>query len=119
MTQGLTQFGDDLMERSGGRVHVTYSYSTALGTIPEYYDLVVQGVADVSFAPVFMAQGLFPIGELTTLPFCISTSEIGTQAMFKLYKQGLLDANYDKGVKTLFVSTGESNAIFHVSKPIN
>lgn len=120
MSDGIKAFAKDLEERSGGRIQAEFSWSQALGKIPEYYDLTVKGVCDVGFFnPVQCAKDVFLMASISTLPFTFPTAEIHTKALLVLRKQGLLDrALDDEKVKLLFIAGDAGSALLTYKKPV-
>lgn len=119
MTDGIIQFAEDLEDRSDGRVETEISFGGEMGEIPEHYDLVHQGVVDMAFAPTFMVPGVFPLADITTLPWRFESSQHSTEVMQRMYQQGYLDEAYDEGVKPIFVSAAESDELYHINKPVH
>ncbi|MCR4420060.1 MAG: TRAP transporter substrate-binding protein [Clostridia bacterium] len=118
MVEAVKAFGRDLEQKTNGKVKVEYSYAQALGKIQEYYDLVARGVCDAAFCAPFMVPGVFPLAEMTTLPFKLPSAEIATQAMYEVYKKGYLDEAYNKGVKLLFIAAGQGDPLTTTKKPV-
>ena len=57
MSDGMKAFAADLEKKSNGQITVEFSWGSALGKIPEYYDLTARGVCDVGLAnPVQCAK---------------------------------------------------------------
>jgi TRAP-type C4-dicarboxylate transport system substrate-binding protein len=115
---GLRAFGEALEQKTNGRVEVEYSYSQALGKIPQYYDLLVNGTADVVFYSPYQTTGMFPLSEVATLPFIIPTSQIGSQAFAEVYRAGLLDERVYKETKTLFVCGDQGTNLRNSQRPV-
>lgn len=117
MVEGVKAFARDLEKKTNGKVKVEISWAQALGKLTEYYDLVARGVCDVGFCVPFHAKGLFPMSELTALPWTFPTCEITTKALFELYKRGYMDKAFDKDVKTLWIAGGMADPFFTTDKP--
>jgi TRAP-type transport system periplasmic protein len=118
VSAGLRAFGDDLVKKTNGQVTVEYSYAQALGKIPEYYDVLVRGTADVVHYSPYQTTGMFPLSEVGTLPFVVPTAEIASKAFAEVYKKKLLDKRFYEGTKTLFVC-GDQGSNFRTSnKPV-
>jgi TRAP-type C4-dicarboxylate transport system substrate-binding protein len=49
------------------------------------------------------AAGKFPRIEVTGIPFVVEGSEVSSVALYRLYKSGVLDAEYDEAVPLMFV----------------
>ena len=120
MSDGLKAFGKDLEERSKGKVKVEYSWGSALGKIPEYYDLTARGICDVGLAnPVQCAKALFPMAEISTLPFNFPSATQHTKALWVLYNKGYLDKTMDDDkVKTLFIAGDSGSGLLTYSKKV-
>lgn len=117
-SDGLRAFGQALEEKTGGRVKVEYSYAQALGTIPQYYDLLVNGTADVVFYSPYQTTGMFPLSEVGTLPFVVPTAEVGSKALDIIYRAGLLDEKMYTDTKTLFVTNDRGSNFRNSIKPV-
>ena len=120
MSDGIKAFAKDLEEKSQGRIKAEFSWACALGKIPEYYDLTARGVCDIGFAnPVQCAKDLFPMEEISTLPFKFPSSVIHTKALWELYKKGYLDKTMDDSkVKTLFLAGSTGSGFLTYKKPV-
>jgi TRAP-type C4-dicarboxylate transport system substrate-binding protein len=118
VSAGLRAFGAALEQKTNGQVTVEYSYSQALGTIPEYYDVLVRGIADVVHYSPYQTTGLFPLSEVGTLPFVVPTAEIASKAFNQVYRAGLLDKKFYEGTKTLFVCGDQGSNLRTVNKPV-
>lgn len=120
MSDGIKAFAKDLEERSGGRVKVEFSWASALGKIPEYYDLTVNGICDVGFFnPVQCAKDIFLLSSVSTLPFIFPNSKVHTEALLRLRQAGLLDRQLDdEKVKLLFISGSVASALLTYTKPV-
>jgi TRAP-type C4-dicarboxylate transport system substrate-binding protein len=109
-------WGKEFEERTNGRYVIEMSYGSALGSPPEYYDLAVKGLCDIAYFLQPYVAGRFPMTELTLLPFICPTSETGTAAFWKIYKEGYLDKEYSE-VKVLFLWTGAGLSLYTRNKP--
>jgi TRAP-type C4-dicarboxylate transport system substrate-binding protein len=120
MSDGMKAFAADLEQKSNGRIKVSFSWGSALGKIPEYYDLTVRGVCDVGLAnPVQCAKELFPMAEISTLPFNFPSATKHTKALWALYKKGYLDKTMDdEKVKTLFIAGDAGSGLLTYKKKV-
>lgn len=120
MSDGMKAFAADLEKKSNGSVTVEFSWGSALGKIPEYYDLTARGVCDVGLAnPVQCAKELFPMAEISTLPFNFPSATLHTKALWTLYKKGYLDKTMDdKKVKTLFIAGDAGSGLLTYKKRV-
>jgi len=90
----------------------------ALGKISEYYDILVNGVADVVHYSPYQTPGMFPLSEVGTLPFVVPSAEIGSKAFDMVYKQGILDKRFYEGTKTLFVCGDGGSNLRTTNRPV-
>lgn len=120
MSDGIKAFARDLEKKTNDRVAAEFSWGTVLGKIPEYYDLTVRGVCDVGLAnPVQCAKELFPMAEISTLPFNFPSATLHTKALWELYKKGYLDKTMDdEKVKTLFLAGDAGSGLLTYEKPV-
>ena len=118
VSHGMKAFGADLVEKTNGKVQVEYSWSMALGKIPEYYDVLVNGVADIVHFSPYQTPGMFPLSEVGTLPWILPTAVIGTEAFHRVYEKGLLDSRFYEGIKPLFVCNDQGSNVRTANTPI-
>ena len=74
-------------ERTKGRVKFTVYKAASLGFFKDHYDMVIKGIADISFFSFGLNPGRFPISEGLHLPFVVPSSEIGGKVFSQLYKE--------------------------------
>lgn len=118
VSHGLKAFGEDLVAKTNGRVQVDYSWQQALGTIPEYYDVLVRGTADVVHFSPYQTTGMFPLSEVGTLTWEVPTAVIATEALHQVYSKGLLDKRFYEGIKPLFVCNDQGSNVRTANKPL-
>ena len=91
----------------------------ALAGVPEAYDVLMTGVADISAIIPQDVEKPFPLNDIPTLPFLSSvTGPDATKAWFdSLYMKGYLDEEYgDMKVILLYLGAGDD---FLSTKPVN
>jgi TRAP-type C4-dicarboxylate transport system substrate-binding protein len=101
---GLQLFKSELEKQSQGNVIVDLSFGSVLGKAPEYYDLALKGIADVTIANMPATPGRFPMAEVTTLPITFPSSTVGTKVLLQLWKTGAFSKDF-ADVKVLYVMT--------------
>ncbi len=74
-------------ERTKGRVKFTIYKASALGFFKDHYDMVIKGIADISFFSYGLNPGRFPISEAFHLPFVVPSSEVGGKVYSQIYKE--------------------------------
>jgi TRAP-type C4-dicarboxylate transport system substrate-binding protein len=73
------RFANELKKRTDGRVTVTIYHSNSLLSTREAYDGIISGVADMAYVIPDHTPGRFPLFEVTSLPFMVPSSEVGTR----------------------------------------
>jgi len=88
-------------EASGGKVIVEYYHSASLGKSTEQWDIVVEGLADmsVSVSAIFY-PARFPLSSFLELPFIYTNTEVGTGVLQELIKRKLILKEFE-GVRFL------------------
>jgi TRAP-type C4-dicarboxylate transport system substrate-binding protein len=110
-------WANELEKRTNGRYKVEFAWGASMGKMPEHYDLVQSGAADVAYFLPKMSPGLFPLSDVTELPWVLTDYETAIKAVWQLYKTGILDKEYSD-VKILFMFTGAKTTQFS-RMPIN
>jgi TRAP-type C4-dicarboxylate transport system substrate-binding protein len=77
----------ELEERTGGRV-TTEVYEGTLGSPPEFYDMIKEGVIDVMSMGDAWASAQFPIYAVNMLPFEYPNWQVLTSVLDELYYAG-------------------------------
>jgi TRAP-type C4-dicarboxylate transport system substrate-binding protein len=90
----VKEWAKELEEKSGGRVKVEYSWNSALGMMPQYYDLLTAGVCDMAVYLPMMRPGVGPMIEIAGLPWNHDSSASGTKAVYALYQGGYMDKEF-------------------------
>lgn len=114
----LQTWGADFEERTDGRYTVEVISGGALAGLPESYDVLVTGVADISFFSPPMIEKPFPLTELPVLFWGPASAELMSEAWYEsVYKEGYLDEEL-ADVKVLMTFIGPVGDIETVN-PIN
>lgn len=81
MHKEIVRWGEELAEKSRGRLKLSVFPSGQMGPVTRQFDLARTGVADVSFFMHGAMPGRFPLTELTQLPYAFNPDAGGaTQA---------------------------------------
>lgn len=111
----LEQWCKDVEQRTNGRVKVNYYPSSTLTPLPQMYDSVIRGIADVGQGPMGITQGRFPLFEVLDLPMGTKSAVVSTKlakVFYEKFRPKELDA-----VKVLgFICPGV--AILHTKNPV-
>jgi len=110
----------DFEQRTGGKYAIEMVHGGALAALPDAFDAIDKGIADLG---TFVPQDTnvpFPMQHIFTLPWAKSSCTEGTKAMYDVYNQGLLDPDYDPtNVKLIFIFASSSQDDLLTAKPIN
>jgi TRAP-type transport system periplasmic protein len=104
---------------SNGRIKVDLRGQGAngFGKPSELFDMVARGDIDIAFTVQGYKPGRFPRTTVAELPLMFRDAQEGTRVLWALYKEGLLEKEYD-GIKVLSLDTGTPSGIFSATKPI-
>jgi TRAP-type C4-dicarboxylate transport system substrate-binding protein len=102
-------------ERGKGAVVVEQRDGPTIATMGNSYDRVMNDVVQIAWGLQPLLGGKFPLSEVAGLPFMSDSCEESAVAIWRLYKTGLLDAEY-KDVVPLWLVASASNKI-HFAKP--
>lgn len=113
----LEEFGNELEERTGGRVQVDYYAGGSLLTAPAMFDGVVDGIADIGFSHVYYTPGRMPVTEFAGLPLAYPSAWVSGQVLNDFVEE-FKPAEWDD-VVVLFMNTSTPSAISTATKPIH
>jgi len=91
-TQGADPWSKEVMADADGTLDIKIFYGTTLGNVTNIYDRTVNGVVEISFGTFGDLTGQFQKVNVTSLPFETKTCTEGAQALWSLYKKGVLDS---------------------------
>jgi TRAP-type C4-dicarboxylate transport system substrate-binding protein len=118
VSKGYDEWAREFETKSGGRYKVEISHGGVLAGIPQAYDVVVSGVADISEMVVQDVERPFPLTDIMGLPFFNAPADVYTKAWYNnVQKKGYLDKEFSE-VKLLFQFAGMGEDFLTV-KPIN
>ncbi len=109
----------NIEKATDNRVKVTYYPAQMLGKKTEQYDMVVNGIADMSWISVGANPGRFPLTEMFQLPLLgFYDSLVGVRTSMALYEhfKELYDKQYS-GVKILHLIAGTGYHLY-TTKPV-
>lgn len=114
----LTPLLNEIEERTDDRVKFTVHWSGALGKITEQYNLVKDGVADMTdFATIFV-PGKFVLSDVANLPFASQNPFNLVEAMDTLSAEGYFDSMWDEVEWLGWHSTTPYKFLFRTEKPM-
>jgi TRAP-type C4-dicarboxylate transport system substrate-binding protein len=100
-------------EQGAGAVKIDLRPGNSLATSNTAYARVINDVVQIVYTLFTYVSGKFPLSEVAALPHS-ETSDLTSVALWRLYKSGMLDAEYDEAQPLMFVSLPQS--ILHLAK---
>jgi TRAP-type transport system periplasmic protein len=110
------KFCEEIKNRTGGRVEVSYYPGGTLLTAPKMPAGVATGIADIGLSNCGYTRGRFPVMEVMELPLGYPSSYIGTYAATDFYEK-FKPKEWDSYHPLMFV-TGAPVIIMTTSKPV-
>ena len=105
-------------ERTKGRVKITPFFASALAPLPENYDAISKGIADIGEVLMHATPGRFPLTEMVTLPALLPSSLSASKVVWALYDTfPEVKAEYP-GVKVMAVYASPTCRFETVKKPV-
>ncbi len=106
----------EIEQESNGEIKFEEYSSGALGKITQQYDLLKNGLADMSMYIPSYSRGRFPLSEAGTLPFAFTSAAQGTLVLNELVEKWL--APEHKNVKLLFMYTPAPAGVLSKDKAV-
>lgn len=92
----MVPFGEELAERTGGKVEVeVLDATTAFGKIERQADQVRAGVVDIALGLNGIPRDRFVASSIMEMPFLVQNAGSGSRAMWQLFKEGAFGEEYD------------------------
>lgn len=91
-------------EQSSGTLKVEVKDGQALAHFGNVYDRVTNDVVQIGWSIHQIVAGKFPLTDVGGLPFIAESGEVGSPALWRVYKAGLLDSEYVE-IVPLWLST--------------
>jgi TRAP-type C4-dicarboxylate transport system substrate-binding protein len=105
---------------TGGKYAIEVVHGGALAGVPEAFDAIDTGLADLG---CFVPQDTnvpFPMQKLMTLPWAKATCTEATKGLYEVYKQGYLDPDYDPtNVRLIYMFASSSQDDLLTAKPVD
>lgn len=117
MSVYMQNWADNVSAKSGGRLKIDVFPAGQLGSVPEHYDMVRRGVADIGFILHGSTSDRFPLTGLIDLPFMVKSAVHGTKILNDPAVRAYLDPEH-RGLKVLYLLTHQPGQILTVDKPI-
>jgi TRAP-type C4-dicarboxylate transport system substrate-binding protein len=118
-TELIEPFIAEMEEATDGRVTGTLYPANALGEANAQYDLVVNGVADMSMSLHGYTPGRFPLTGVTELPFMGEDATDATRIFWGLHEMFPDIAEEHEGTKIGWLFKNDPAQLLTVDKPIH
>jgi TRAP-type transport system periplasmic protein len=107
-TPVLKKWAQELEKVSDGAIQTKINVGATMAKPPEHYDLVVNGIADVTYSGLLFVPGRFPMAEVFEYPVnaLTLTDQDMSAGMVHLYKKGYFDQDFKDVKVLLFHNTG-------------
>ena len=112
----LHPWAEKINEQGKGIVHIDVRDGESIANLSNFYSRVQDDVIQISWGLQTAIGGKFPRTSVAGLPFEVEKAEIGSVALWRLYKSGLLDAEYDT-VQPLYVITFPPSGVHYAKQP--
>ncbi|MHB8765357.1 MAG: TRAP transporter substrate-binding protein [Deferrisomatales bacterium] len=106
---------EELKKRSNGRITYTLYAGGALGSGPEHYDIVKNGLSDMGYFTATWTPGRFPLSDVLSLATWTDGKDVSTKIGNKMHDQ-VLHKEFE-GVKVLELN-GCIQAFLWTKKPV-
>lgn len=115
-TRLLHPWADGINADGAGVLHLDVRDGGAIADHANYYDRVLDDVVQIAIGQLNFISGKFPRSGIMNLPFIADSSESASVAYWRLYKTGLLDAEFHDLHPLMFASLPQAG--LHMAKPI-
>jgi TRAP-type C4-dicarboxylate transport system substrate-binding protein len=102
VTKFFGPWSERVNQASNGAITLELRHGRTLATHENVLDRVMNDVIQIGWVLHGQASGRFPRASVGSLPFIAETAEESSVALWRLYKTGLLDAEYQDVVPFLF-----------------
>ena len=103
---------DKLNEAGKGVLKIDFRGDTSIATINNVLDRIINDVAQIGWTLHSIYGAKFKLTSVSFLPFAAEDSEAGAVALWRLYKSGLLDADYGETVPLVLNMQAQSRLHF-------
>jgi TRAP-type transport system periplasmic protein len=112
----FSEWGKKIEAASNGTVSFEMKDGVSLASFTNVIDRVNADVLQIGWTMHAFYRGKFPLSEVGSLPFVASNELAAAEATWRLYKTGMLDAEYKELVPLWIAMTGFTG--IHFAKPI-
>lgn len=112
----LHPWAERINEQGKGVIHIDVRDGSSIADLSNFYSRVQDDVIQIAWGLQSAIGGKFPRSDVAALPFEVEKAEIGSVALWRLYKSGLLDAEYDT-VQPLYLITFPPAGLHFAKQP--
>jgi TRAP-type C4-dicarboxylate transport system substrate-binding protein len=112
----LHPWAERINEQGKGAVHIDVRDGSEIANLGNFYSRVQDDVIQISWGLQSAIGGKFPRTAVGGLPFEVDKAEIGSVALWRLYKSGMFTAEYDT-VQPLYMITFPPSGIHYAKQP--
>ena len=118
VSKGLEDWAREFESKTNGRYVVDLQHGGVLAPIPQAWDVLISGVADISEIICMDVEKPFPLTNIPSMPFVHTPAQVATEAWFNyVIKKGYLEEEFsDAKLLIQFVGIFED---FLSVKPVN
>ena len=109
-------WADRVNARGKGVIQIDIRDGYTLANSSNFYDRILTDVVQVSYGSLNYVAGKFNLTEVMTLPFLLDSAEQASVVFWRLYKSGLLDAEFDQ-IMPLYTLAYPPSALHLVKTP--
>jgi TRAP-type C4-dicarboxylate transport system substrate-binding protein len=114
--QFLHPWAEAINQDGKGVIQLDVRDGTAIASVANYYDRVTTGVVQISWGLLSTVAGKFPRADVATLPFMAKSAADGSQALWRLYKAGVLGDEFADLHPLMIIALTPSG--IHMSHPL-
>jgi TRAP-type C4-dicarboxylate transport system substrate-binding protein len=108
-------WAERINQEGKGVVAIDIRHGMALAQHGNIYSRVLDDVAQIGWGLQSNTPGKFPLSEVVTMPLLAEKSETASVAFWRLYKSGMLDAEYDEIVPLKLLVFPQSGVQFRAA----
>ena len=112
----LHPWAERINQQGKGIVHIDVRDGSEIANLGNFYSRVQDDVIQISWGLQSAIGGKFPRTAVGGLPFEVEKAEIGSAALWRVYKSGLFNAEYDT-VQPLYMITFPPSGIHYAKQP--
>ena len=109
-------WAEKINKAGGGTIDIDMRDGNALANYGNVYDRVVNNVIQIGWSIHQVVAGKFPLTDVGGLPYITPDGATGAVALWRIYKAGLLDAEY-RDVMPLFLAPFPAGNIHYIKAP--